>query len=253
MKPYYEHAGITIYHGDCREVLPAVRGDCVVVSDPPYNIGYEYESWTDDLPDAEYREMMASSLGAPSVVVHLPAAMFAVSSAIRTFPTKVVAWIYNAHVGGSYRSIAWFGITPKLTEERREYVNLEDRRIQRLMRAKPGGGPRIRDWWHIEQVKGNAREKCPEHHCQIPLKLLVRILTVSPMARSIVDPFAGTGTTLVAAKRLGRRAIGIEIEEKYCEIAARRLEQEVFQFPPEAEKPGPAAQASLQAADKVSE
>jgi site-specific DNA-methyltransferase (adenine-specific) len=71
-----------------------------------------------------------------------------------------------------------------------------------------------------------AREREPEHSCEKPEGLLGRAVAfVSEPGAIVLDPFVGSGTTLVAAKRQGRRAIGIEIEERYCEIAARRLAQ----------------------------
>jgi len=68
------------------------------------------------------------------------------------------------------------------------------------------------------------------HPTQKPIALMAWCLIFFPKADTILDPFMGSGTTLVAAKQLGRKAIGIEIEEKYCEIAAKRLQQDVFQW-----------------------
>lgn len=75
-----------------------------------------------------------------------------------------------------------------------------------------------------------AAEQDRWHPTQKPLALLAWCLNFCPNAASVLDPFAGSGSSLVAAKKAGKSAIGIEIEEKYCEIAAKRLSQEVFQF-----------------------
>ncbi len=69
-----------------------------------------------------------------------------------------------------------------------------------------------------------------EHPTQKPVELMSWVLSFYPTALNVIDPFMGSGTTLRAAKDLGRKAIGIEIEERYCEIAAKRMAQEVFQF-----------------------
>ncbi len=222
MDPYYADDLVTLYHADSREWVP----DGLVVTDPPFNIGYENASWSDALPDDEYREMLRITCRAPSVVVHLPVSMFVVSQAVDVLPSKVVAWTYNAHVGDSWRAVAWFGCQPDLTLERREYRNPDDPRVRRLM--DEGKAPRIRDWWHVEQVKGGSIEKIADHHCQMPLSLMQRVINVTPGDMPIVDPFAGTGTTLRAAKDIGRKSIGIEIDERYCEIAALRCSQEVL-------------------------
>jgi DNA modification methylase len=75
-----------------------------------------------------------------------------------------------------------------------------------------------------------GQESQRKHPTQKPIKLMTWCLSFFPDARTILDPFMGSGTTLVAAKQLGRRAIGIELEEKYCEIAVQRLAQKVLQL-----------------------
>jgi len=226
VKAYYAEDGITIYHGDCREVLPSLAG--VVVTDPPYNIGYEYgDAYKDELSEDEYRELIALTVRLPSVVLHYPEDMFGVTFALNELPEKCVAWTYNANTPRKWRLIAWFGVKPNFSLVHQPYKNLSDRRI--LAKLDVGiEGCALYDWWHEEQVKNVSEEKTA-HPCQIPLEIMVKILQITP-CNDVIDPFMGSGTTLRAAKDLGRRAIGIEIEEKYCEIAAKRLAQKVFEF-----------------------
>jgi len=230
MTPYYEHAGITIYNADCREVLSSLRhaGD-VIVSDPPYNVGYHYTEYHDEMEEDDYWEMLRVVLDPPSVILHYPESLFKYAFSVGMFPEKCVAWVYNANTPRQWRMIAWFCNKPDFSEMVQPYKNPTDKRI--LARLAAGAkGARLYDWWEEQQVKNVSDEKT-EHPCQIPIVIMQRIIQATTAER-IIDPLMGSGTTLVAAKNLGRKAIGIEIEEKYCEIAAKRLIEEtaVFDF-----------------------
>jgi DNA modification methylase len=224
LTPYYEHAGITIYHGDCRAILPTLRHG-LMVTDPPYNVGYHYDEHDDDMSDADYWEFIGDIVRMPLVFIHYPEALFPLAQLFKRQPNKIVAWVYHANTPKQWRAVAWFGVTPDFGYDGQDYQNLTDKRVQRLIAA--GKMARLYDWWQFEQVKNVSTEKT-EHLCQIPVALMARALRVTPYDGDIIDPFCGSGTTLEAAKSLGRRAIGIELSERYCEIAAKRLSQEVL-------------------------
>lgn len=80
------------------------------------------------------------------------------------------------------------------------------------------------DWWEIQQVKNVSKEKT-SHPCQIPLQVMLNIIMLIPSDYLIIDPFAGSGTTLLASKILHKDFIGIEIDKSYCEIIEERLAQ----------------------------
>ena len=228
MSLYYDHAGIQIHLGDCREILPGLRvqGD-VLVSDPPYNIGYHYGEYRDEMNEDDYWEMLREMLDPPAVLLHYPESIFKYAFSVGMFPDKCVAWVYSANTPRQWRMIAWFCIMPDFSCIKQPYKNLTDSRIK--ARIENGSqGARLYDWWEEQQVKNVSEEKT-NHPCQIPISIMQRVLKATSAER-FIDPFMGSGTTLVAAKKLGRKAIGIEIEEKYAEIAAKRLSQEVLDF-----------------------
>jgi site-specific DNA-methyltransferase (adenine-specific) len=176
-RPYYEHAGITIYHGDCREILPSVSADAV---------------WDDACIDPV---VMASLICRPAIVwggnyYALPAS--------RCW----LVWDKVQSFSSADAELAW--------------TNLSDMPV-RVFRLS-----RIDAYWN------DARET-KTHPSQKPLSLMRWCLSFIPRG-VVLDPFMGSGTTLVACKSENRKAIGVDFNERYCEIAARRLAQEVLPF-----------------------
>jgi site-specific DNA-methyltransferase (adenine-specific) len=229
MRPYYEHAGITIYHGDCREVLPSLEPFDHFLTDPPYSAATKDGALTrnDDngiggevfVPFAVDENFLREVLGGRS-----PARWTVMFCDWR----HAAALLENPPLG--YRHVR-FGVwnkpdgAPQFTGDRPapgwEAIAILHRADSRM--RWNGGGSRSVWTYGVEKQNGHPTPK--------PLDLIVKLvdLFTDPL-ELICDPFMGSGTTLRAAKDLGRRAIGIEIEEKYCEIAAKRLSQEVMQF-----------------------
>jgi hypothetical protein len=209
MKPYYEDGAVTIYHGDCREILPSLGSVDLVLTDPPYNVGIEYGSGTDDVrPD--YAAWCAEWFGhcralAPVVALTPGVANVALWCRISE-PTWTLAWHKPAAMG---RCVLGFNNWEPI-----------------LMWGKPQGVPANNDVVTAPVVSDAAVEG---HPCPKPLKWATgSIVRLCPVDGTVLDPFAGSGTTLRGAKDMGRRAIGIEVEERYCEIAVKRLAQDVL-------------------------
>lgn len=216
---------MTIYHGDCREIAPLVRGKAIVVSDPPFNVGYHYAGYKDAVSEPEYRDLCRRSLMPPSVVIHYPEDVFRIATWLGEPPAKCVAWVYNANTPRQWRMVSWFGTKPDFSLIKQPYRNPTDKRVAALIESGAAGCD-LYDWWEEQQIKNVSSEKT-EHPCQMPREVMQKTIGITEAAL-ILDPFMGSGTTLLAAKNLGRAAIGIELEEKYCEIAARRLSQNVL-------------------------
>jgi DNA modification methylase len=213
--PYYSEDGITLYCGDCREILPTIGSVELILTDPPYGIGFGYDQH-EDRGGAEYVQLMSCLRGYPLAVLQYPEEMMRYLVPIYGPPQEVMAWCYNSNTARQMRLWGFWN------------VDIDFSRVQ--VPAKNPTDPRVRptvssyDWVaEYQQVKNVSTEKT-EHPCQVP-EALVRHVIKLTKAESIVDPFAGSGTTLVAAKQLGRKAVGIEISEKYCEIAVKRLAQ----------------------------
>lgn len=207
LSPYYEHGGQVIYLGDCREILPQLRAD-LVITDPPYGVGFQYRSYDDS-------EVNWSTFIRPVIACCIAQFPFcAINMSTRRLwdmprPGGLLCWAKP----GSTRINTLGGFSewePILIYGKRRIYN---------------------DFKYIADCTRLADNAGNQHPCPKPLALSKWLVSVcSDAPDTILDPFMGSGTTLVAAKNLGRKAIGIEIEEKYCEIAAKRLSQEVFEF-----------------------
>jgi site-specific DNA-methyltransferase (adenine-specific) len=213
MKPFYEHAGITIYHGDCREILPELPKVDLVLTDPPYGIfkrkddGIMFGKVTIYSKDSSASEWDARpDKGLLDLVM--------------SKAPQYVIW------GGNYMADSLGSCRGPLVWNKKtgnnSYADGE------LAWSNIAGTLRIFTHQWCGAFKDSERGLAAMHPTQKPTALMVWCIGLSDNARSILDPFMGSGTTLVAAKQLGRKAIGIEIEEKYCEIAVKRLSQEVL-------------------------
>jgi DNA modification methylase len=219
--PYYQDSHVTIINADCRDVMARLpRG--LVVTDPPYNIGYHYDGYKDNLTAEEYQELIRVACPSPCVLIHYAEDLCAVSWTLEEIPQKMVAWVYPSNTARQWRGIGWWGCKPDFKKDGQAYRNPNDKRIKE--RIARGERARRYDWWEIDQVKNVSEEKT-QHPCQIPTEVMLRILKITN-CQLVIDPFAGSGTTLVAAKQMGIRSIGIERNPKYCSIAANRCASE---------------------------
>lgn len=209
--------------GDCLNVLTEIdMSNAIIVTDPPFNIGYHYNSYNDKMPEEDYYKMLCSIFKlAPSVVVHYPESLHALSVTMGEVPTRVVSWVYNSNTAKQHRDIAFYRVSPDFKQVVQPYKNLNDKRIkERIARGILGG--RLYDWWNVNQVKNVSKNKTA-HPCQMPLEVMENIVGILPRTATIVDPFMGSGTTGLACIKYGMNFIGIEQDHEYFEIATDRL------------------------------
>lgn len=218
---------LEIYNGDCREILKTIKekykdNNLIIVTDPPFNIGYKYNSYKDNLKEQEYLEFMKELfIDVPSVIIHYAEDLYKIAFKINKIPTKIVSWVYNSNTAKQHRQIAFFDVKPNFNQVKQPYKNLNDKRIkERIAQGKTGA--KLYDWWNINQVKNVSKDKT-SHPCQMPLEVMKNIIGILPKDSIIVDPFCGSGTTGLACKELGYDFIGIEIDETYCNIIKERL------------------------------
>lgn len=213
---------IEVIHGDCRDIVPNIKGKILIVTDPPFNVGYHYNNYNDKLGSDEYYEMLQEIFGDyPFIVIHYPEEIYKIAFQVGRFPDKIISWVYNSNTPKQHRDIAFFDIVPDFTKYGQEYKNPKDKRI--IKKIAEGKMARLYDWWEINQVKNVSKDKT-SHPCQMPLEVMRRIISIVSSDYIIVDPFAGSGTTGVACKELNRDCILIEQDEEYIKIINKRLE-----------------------------
>lgn len=201
-RPYYQDASVTIYHADCRLIMPMLAPVDLLLTDPPYGIGFaaqptnyqrargqKPEKWDDETPEP---------------------------------------WLLQLAVSRGVRCIVWGG----------NYYALPPARCV-LSWHKPDAPPSMGNveyaWTNLDQnsrqisqsIAATNAERCG-HPTQKPLRVIAWALQQAGDVRTVLDPWLGSGTTLRAAKDAGKLAIGIEREERYCEMAAKRMGQEVL-------------------------
>jgi DNA modification methylase len=205
MKPYYQDSAVTIYHGDCREIVPTLDKFDLLLTDPPYGIKVNHNmgrrakdkksdyipaTWDMEPPNKECFDIIIAA-----AKMHI---IWGANHFIDLIPMRSPCWLvwdklFSPDVTFASCELAWTSLRGV-----------------------------VRKFSHSSARKNGL------HPTQKPLELMTWCISFIPDSQTILDPFAGSGTTGRAAKDLGRKATLIEMEEKYCEIAAKRMEQEVF-------------------------
>jgi len=240
--PYYEDDAVTIYHGDCREILPELPRVDAVITSPPYNTldptasasGLHAErisgrnafldkqgGYPDQRPEDEYQMWQRDCL--KSFLDHASCAWINHKTRYRNgFAIHPTAIYGNDNI---YAEVVWNrGVSMALNCRRfspsHEYWTCYGRpdvwnnSVNKMLSV-----------WNIRPSRD-----ANDHPCPCPIEIVRPIVSACVGDGGCTDPFMGSGTTLRAAKDLGRKAIGIELDERYCEIAAKRMAQEVFDF-----------------------
>lgn len=215
IKPFYEDATSVIYCSDCREVLPFIPRVDLVVTDPPYGIGE-----ANGKNKSRSNLAVAKDYGTASWDDEPP-------------PRWLIDWVrsaarYSIIWGGNYfnlpESSCWLVWDKDNGENDFADCELAWTNLDKAVR-------RLRWRWAGMLQEDMSNKEFRTHPNQKPLAVMKWAISQAPPdCAMILDPFMGSGTTLRAAKDLGRKAIGIEREERYCEDAANRLRQEVLQF-----------------------
>lgn len=234
---------IKLFNCDCLDFLHSkefenlIEGkNVIIVTDPPFNIGYHYNNYKDSKKEKDYYEWLKEILTIkkiPFVVIHYPENLYKLSYYTGVFPQRIVSWVYNSNTARQHRDIAFFGIKPDFNKVRQPYKNQNDKRIKERI-ARGCKGSKLYDWWNINQVKNVSKQKT-NHPCQMPLEVMEKIIGILPENSLIVDPFMGSGTTGVACLKLKRDFIGIELDKEYYDISKKRINEttekiSIFEF-----------------------
>ena len=225
MALYYQDEHVTLYHGDCltehREWLDAD----VLVTDPPYGIGYtsNHSKRKKGTPIAGDKTTGARDAALSAWGEERPGLAFGRWDQPRPPGTKArLIWDKNLIGTGDITS-------PWGTSDEEIYMLGKWPKVKPGGRAREGGKPaRSTSVLRFQGLAPGSADR-PDHPTPKPVPLMTELVSKCPPG-VVADPFAGSGATLIAARNLGRKAIGVELEEKYCEIIAKRLDQQVIDF-----------------------
>ena len=207
-QPYFQDDAVTIYHGDCREIVPTLGRFDLLLTDPPYGIGYEA---------SRYQNAVFSG------VIHGDDQDFNPTFLLELAEDAII-WGGNNFANFLPRG-GWL-VWDKRCSERADKILGSPFELAWCSKVTRYKIARILHGGAVN-ADGTGRR---QHPTQKPLSLMTWCISLAGDVQTILDPFAGSGTTGRAAKDLGRKAVLIEREERYCEIAARRMGQQCLAF-----------------------
>jgi len=216
MKPYYQDDHVTIFHGDCREIIPALPRPDLVLTDPPYGVEILHDF---SMGPRGVGKIKVDGKEFPPVR----------GNDVEFDPQHVlvgglqILWGANHYAHRLPHNGRWL-----IWDKRCQIIPPRTQADCELAWCSDYGAARMFYHYWDGMVKQSEQGISREHPTQKPLALMTWCMGFAPDAQLVLDPYMGSGTTLRAVKDLGKRAVGIEIEEAYCEIAARRMRQEVL-------------------------
>lgn len=242
--------------GDCRELIKEIPTNSVrmVVTSPPYNIGKPYGKYKDKVTLDEWKNLINEvtyevhriltddgsfflnlspiPIGTTKEILPLPFIGYEIMKNNNFYLRNLITWHFNGmqnctnRLSGRYENILW-GV-----KDLKNYVfNLDDVRIPYITKNDKrltGNGRNPTDLWYFDRVNNMKKKKLGLTHPTVyPLEMIERIIKMSTdKGDTVLDPFLGSGTTLVAARRLGRKGIGFELDRKYEKEISKRLKTE---------------------------
>ena len=232
IKPYYQDKYCTIYHGDCLEIMPQLAPVDLILTDPLYNVGKNYGKKSNDKrPPEEYWAWFKSVFSQAFSLMSEDGYLYSSHSDPGIYLAKPIF----EEIGFKFiQNLIWWGPNGYSSQLHEKGWSWRHEIIQFFKKGDPEGLAVGKGIWFQTVIQALRPQKNYKegrfHRAQKPVKLYSTILKRTP-GDMILDPFVGSGTSLIAAKDLNRKAIGIEIEEKNCEIAAYRLAQQVMEMP----------------------
>jgi site-specific DNA-methyltransferase (adenine-specific) len=208
VSPFYDNGGITIYHGDCREIVPGLGLFDLLLTDPPYGINRSGQPAT-NCKNPKHNRKLHEDFGWDTET-----------------PEK---WVFDMLRSHAENSIVWgANYFPQFFEPRMGWLVWDKGQDFSTSDCELAFGSFDKALRRLVLNRGEINRDGSQHPTQKPERLIKWCIEQAGDVQTILDPFAGSGTTGRAAKDLGKRAVLIEREEKYCEIAAHRLSQEVL-------------------------
>ena len=195
--------------------------NCLIISDPPYNIGYKYLEYSDKMTEQGYLDMFKTFIGKKCVFIHYPEETIKYIIPAMGCPTKCVSWVYNSNTPREHRMISWYNCKPDFSKFKQPYKNQTDKRVLKRM-LEGSEGTNLYDWWDIDLVKNVSAEKT-EYTNQIPEEVISRIIKITATNEIIIDPFNGSGTTCAVAEKLGFNWIGLDVSIEAIRVANKRI------------------------------
>ena len=225
MNIFYEDETAKIYNNDYRNIIDFLNFQ-YIITDPPYNVNYNYPDYKDNLSSEKYIELLSPLHDHKTVMIHYAEDFCGDVGQALGRPTRCVSWCYSSNLPRQSRMIAWFGCSPDFNKVKQPYKNQKDKRILKLI-ENGSTGAKLYDWWDdIQLIKNVSKEKVAGFTNQIPIKLLERIILLTTNeGDTILDTFFGSGSLYFACKNTNRKCIGIEQSVNHLNFFLERINQ----------------------------